>query len=73
MGTRAFSSSNQLEDDLERCGCSLRNGMVLLSRSAADPNRADDLPVLLQRNATRKDHDLAVVGCVDAKELIARL
>ena len=42
------------EDDLERCGCGFCNGMVLLSRSAADTNRAYDLLVLLQRNATRK-------------------
>ena len=42
------------EDDLERCGCGFCNGMVLLSRSAADTNRANDLLVLLQRNATRK-------------------
>ena len=58
---------------LERCGCGLRNGMVLLSRSAADTDRTNDLPVLLQRNATSKNHDLAAVGSVDSKELIAGL
>ena len=58
---------------LERCGCGLRNGVVLLSRSTADTDRTDDLPVLLQRNATSKNHDLAVVGSVDSKELIAGL
>ena len=58
---------------LERCGCGIRNGVILLSRSTADTDRTDDLPVLLQRNATSKNHDLAVVGSVDSKELIAGL
>ncbi len=58
---------------LEGCGCDLRNGVVLLSRSTADTHRTDDLPVLLQRNTTSKNHDLAVVGSVDSKELSARL
>ena len=39
---------------LERCGCGFRNGVVLLSRSAADTDRTDDPSVLLQRNATSK-------------------
>ena len=61
------------DTSLERCGCGLRNGVVLLSRSAADTDRTDDLAVLLQRDATSKNHDLAVVGSVDSKELIAGL
>jgi hypothetical protein len=61
------------DTSLERCGCGLRNGVVLLSRSAADTDRTDDLAVLLQRDATSKNHDLAVVGSMDSKELIAGL
>ncbi len=58
---------------LKRCSAGFSYGMVLLSRSAADANRADDLAILFQRNAAGKDHDLAAVGCMNPEELLARL
>ena len=45
--------------------------MVLLSRSAAHTNRTNDLSAPLQRNTPGKNHDLAVVGRMDPKELTA--
>jgi len=47
--------------------------VVLGAGAAADSNGADDFAVLLQGDASGEDHDLAVVGGVDAEELVARL
>src|SRR6185437_9974697 len=54
-------------------GASFGNGVVLLTRSTAHSHRANNLTIALQRNATSKDHDLAIVRCMDAEKLSARL
>src|ERR1700730_11176037 len=51
----------------------LRHRLVLLAAAAADANGARNLAVHLDRDAAREDHHPAVVRCVDAEELVARL
>jgi hypothetical protein len=47
--------------------------LVLGAEAAADADGADDFAVLLDGDAAGEDHDLAVVGGVDAEELVAGL
>jgi hypothetical protein len=47
--------------------------LVLIATAAADTDRADDRSVTPQGDAAGEDHHAPVVGCVDAKELLARL
>jgi len=47
--------------------------VVLIARASADVDSADHLAIALTGNATGEDHDLAVVGGVDPKELHSRL
>src|SRR5579862_6910871 len=58
---------------LKRRGAGFSDRMILIARATADANRAYNFSALLQRDAAREDHDLAVVGGVDTKELPARL
>jgi hypothetical protein len=51
----------------------LSDRVILSAGPTTDANRADYLAVLLQWNATRENHDFPVIGCVNAKELVARL
>ena len=64
-----FDTRGQLEG---RCP-GFRDGVVLVSGSAAYADRADDLAVLFQRNSAREDHDFSVVRGVNSKELISGL
>jgi hypothetical protein len=41
--------------------------------AATDSDRADDGSAMPQWNAAGKDHHASVIGCVDAKKLLARL
>src|ERR1039458_2069202 len=70
IATRSLSSPGT---DLERGCAGLRDCMVLISRTAAYANRAHDLPNLFQRNPARKDHDFAVIRCMNAEKLAAGL
>src|SRR6266478_4347482 len=47
--------------------------MILIAGTAADANRADYPSIQLQRDAAGKNHDLAVVGNMNAEELASRL
>src|ERR1700722_1579089 len=47
--------------------------MVLSARAAADTDGANHLAIFLQRNSAGENHDLAVVGSVDSKKLLAGL
>jgi len=47
--------------------------VILVSRSAADSDRSNDLSILLQWNTAGEDHDLAVVGCMNTEELTTGL
>src|SRR5260370_19525731 len=58
---------------LESDGAGRGDGMILIAGSTADANRADYLAIQLQRDAAGKNHDLAVVGNMNAEELAARL
>src|SRR5581483_43765 len=57
----------------ERSGAGFGHCMVLVSRSPADADGANDLSILLQRYATGEDHDLAVVRRMDSEELSSGL
>jgi hypothetical protein len=59
--------------DLERGDASFGYGVILDSGAATDANGADDFAFLFEGNASGEDHYFAVIGCVDAEELIARL
>src|SRR5450631_3138340 len=48
-------------------------GMIVFTGTSADADGAYHLSATLNRNATREDHDLAVVRSVNAKELLTRL
>ena len=48
-------------------------GVVLIAGASGDADGADYLAVLLDGDAAGEDHDLAIVGGVDAEELIAGL
>src|ERR1700738_883095 len=67
-----FDSLNCLRD-LEGCDAGFRNRVVMCSGGAADSDGADDFAVILPGDAAGEDHNLAVVGGVDAEELVARL
>src|SRR6516165_5162976 len=47
--------------------------MVLVPRTSADPDGPNHLSAPLQRYASGEDHDLPIVGGVNAKELVTRL
>src|SRR5271170_2561110 len=47
--------------------------VVLLSGATTNSDGTDDFAVLFERDAAGEDHDLAVVGGVDAEELVAGL
>src|ERR1035437_10734038 len=57
----------------ERGCASFGDGVVLLAQATAHAGRAHDFSVAFQRNASGEDHDLAIVGDMNAKELSARL
>ena len=46
---------------------------MILVAGAANANRPDHLAIPLQRDAGGKNHDLAVVGSMNAEELASRL
>jgi hypothetical protein len=52
---------------------SFGHGVILIAGSAAHSDGPDDLALPLERDATSKNHDLSVVGCVDSEELAAGL
>src|SRR5580693_7115462 len=64
-----FSVKSRLEGG---CAC-LGYCVILFAGASTDADCADDFTLLLERNAAGKDHNLAVVGGVDAEELIAGL
>src|SRR6478672_3519499 len=47
--------------------------MILLAQAAAYADCTHDLAFELERNATSKDHDAAMIGRMDTEELIAAL
>src|SRR3984957_9595303 len=47
--------------------------MILIPGSAADSDSSHHFSRLLEGDATGKNHDLAVIGCMDAKKLSAGL
>ena len=47
--------------------------MILIAGAAADADGAHNLAVPLERDAAGKNHDLPVVGGVDAEKLSTRL
>jgi hypothetical protein len=47
--------------------------VILFTGASTDADCADDFTLFLERNAAGKDHNLAVVGGVDAEELVAGL
>ncbi len=57
----------------ERLRAGLGDGLILRARAAADPDGAHDLVAAFERDAAGKNHDLAVVGSMDAVERFARL
>src|SRR6266545_1639371 len=61
------------EVKLKSGGARSSHGVVLLSRSAADADRAHDFAVTLQWDAAGENHYFAVIGRMDSKELPARL
>jgi len=59
--------------ELEGSCAGFGNCVVLNTRAAADADGSYNFAFLLEGDAACKDHDLAVVGGVDAEELIAGL
>src|SRR5581483_8795381 len=57
----------------EGSGRSFGDRMVLFAEPAADANGPDDFPAAFERHSAGKDHDLSVVGGMDAEELLAGL
>jgi hypothetical protein len=47
--------------------------VVLIAGSAAHSDSSQHFSPLLERDASGKNHDLAVIGCMDAKKLSTRL
>jgi hypothetical protein len=58
---------------LKCLGAGFGNSVVLLARTTADADRADNLAATFERNTAGKNHDAAVVGGVNSEKLIARL
>jgi hypothetical protein len=63
IASAAFGRSifRVLRVNLECCGSSSCDGMILFSRPTADADGANYLAIALQGNATGKNHDLAIV------------
>lgn len=59
--------------DLERGCAGFGNGVVLIAGTAADADCAHNFVPTFQRNPPGEDHDLPVIGCVNAEELPSRL
>src|ERR1017187_2173555 len=57
----------------ERRSSGFGNRVVLFARATAHADGAHNFSVAFQRNASRKDHDFAVVGDMNTEELSARL
>src|ERR1700743_2471254 len=62
-----------IEGVSERRGARFGDGMILVAGTATDSDGTDDLAVPLERNAPGEDHDLSIVGSVNAEELSAGL
>jgi hypothetical protein len=58
------------ENALERCRARFSNRLILLSAATAHANPSYNFAVLLEWDATGKDHHLAVVRDVDSEELV---
>src|ERR1700689_3973757 len=61
-----------LNGSLKGGGTCLGHRVILIARAAAYADPTHDLPVCLQWNPASEDHDLAVVGGMNPKELPAR-
>jgi hypothetical protein len=59
--------------NLKRSRAGFGNGMVLSPASTANAYRTHNVSIPLQGDATGEDHDLAVIGGVNAEELSAGL
>jgi len=57
----------------ESGGAGRGHGLVLLPRTAADPNRPNHLPLPLQRNSPSEDHHPGMIARVNPEELVAGL
>src|ERR1700722_5250313 len=73
MNAACTPASKNFKNGLERRCAGLRNCVVLVARSAAYTDCPNHFAVLLKRNAACKNHDAAVVRCVNAEKLVARL
>ena len=60
-------------ESLEGCCAGFGDRVILFAGASADADGAYDFAFFLQGDAACEDHDLAVVGGVDAEELVAGL
>jgi hypothetical protein len=58
---------------VEHRGAGSGDRLVLIAVAATDPDCTDDRSTAPQWNAAGEDHHASVIGCVDAKELLAWL
>src|SRR3954453_2652456 len=58
---------------LERRGACFGDGLILLAQAAADADGSHDFIAAFERNSAGENHHAAVVGSVDAEELVAGL
>ena len=58
---------------VERCCGGFGDSLVLLAGTSTDSDSSNDLPASFERNAAGEDHYAAVIGGVDAEELVAAL
>src|SRR5690242_14937108 len=61
------------EGALERSGPGFGDGLVLIARTATDADGTHDHAVAHERHASGEDRHPAVIGGVDAEELLRRL
>src|SRR5215469_15221138 len=61
------------ENTLERGCAGFGNGVVLIAGTAAHTDCAHNFATTLQRDSPGEDHDLAIIGGMDAEELSTRL
>ena len=62
-----------IPSDLKSCCACLGDRVILFAGASADADGTDYFSFLLEWDAAGEDHDLAVVGGVDAEELISGL
>ena len=72
--SEANRSFLEIHENILKRGCAgFGNGVVLIAGTTADTDCTHNFAAALQRDSPGEDHDLALIGGMDTKELSTRL